>query len=212
MDNIVEEKQQPPAPQGINPSQPVLQRANGVRAKKYAEGAWEFLKIIIIALLIVLPIRYYLFQPFIVKGDSMVPNFHSGDYLIVDEVSYKIGSPQRGDVVVLKYPLDTTQRFIKRIIGLPGEIIEIKGGKITIFKDGENINLDENKYLPDPVNTEGDVKITLGDNKYFVLGDNRQFSYDSRRWGVLPREDIIGRAIFRLYPFTAISYLPEPTY
>lgn len=181
--------------------------------KKYAFLAWEFLKIIIIVLIIVLPIRYFLFQPFIVKGESMVPNFQSGDYLIVDEISYRFSNPKRGDVVVLKYPIDTTQRFIKRIIGLPGEAIEIKGGKVIIISsDGENLMLDESKYLPQLKDTEGNVKVTLGDDKYFVLGDNRQFSYDSRRWGVLPREDIIGRAIFRLYPISSISYLPEPAY
>src|SRR3989344_795465 len=122
--------------------------------KKYAAGAWELLKIIIIALIIVLPIRYYLFQPFIVKGESMIPNFQSGDYLIVDET----------------------------------------------------------KYLPDLKSTDGDKSWILKDNEYFVLGDNRPYSYDSRRWGVLPKEDIIGRALIRLFPISSISYLPEPAY
>src|SRR3989442_15633816 len=98
--------------------------------RKYVLVVWEFLKIIIIALVIVLPIRYFLFQPFIVKGESMIPNFQSGDYLIVDELTYRFSGPQRGDVVVLKYPLDVSQRFIKRVIGLPGETIEIRSGKI----------------------------------------------------------------------------------
>ena len=180
--------------------------------KKYAAGAWELLKIIIIALIIVLPIRYYLFQPFIVKGESMIPNFQSGDYLIVDEISYRFSQPQRGDVIVLKYPLDQTQRFIKRIIGLPGETVEVKDGKINIFKDGQILTLGEKKYLPDLKATDGDVKVALKDNEYFVLGDNRPYSYDSRRWGVLPKEDIIGRALIRLFPISSISYLPEPAY
>src|SRR3989344_8104354 len=157
--------------------------------KKYLLSSWEFIKIIIIALIIVLPIRYFLFQPFIVKGDSMVPNFHSGDYLIVDEISYRFSDPKRGDVVVLKYPLDASQRFIKRVIGLPGETIEIKNGTVTITKNGQNILLDEN-YLPDSLTTDGTVHIDLATEQYFVLGDNRPFSYDSRRWGALGKEDI----------------------
>ncbi len=180
--------------------------------KKYALFAWDFIKIIIIAGIIVLPIRYFLFQPFIVKGESMVPNFQSGDYLIIDEISYRFIQPDRGDVVVLKYPLDTTQRFIKRIVGLPGETVEIKSGKITVLKDGKNTVLDEKTYLPNLLNTDGSASVALGANDYFVLGDNRQFSYDSRRWGVLPKEDIVGRAIFRVFPFSAMSYISEPTY
>src|ERR1700682_5091891 len=104
---------------------------------------WDFVKIIIIAAIIVLPIRYFLFQPFIVKGESMVPNLQSGDYLIVDEISYRISSPQRGDIVVLKYPLDTSQRFIKRVIGLPGETVIVKDGKVDILKNGKDLQLSE---------------------------------------------------------------------
>ena len=179
--------------------------------KKVAVFAWDFLKIIIIAAIIVLPIRYFLFQPFIVKGSSMVPNFHEGDYLIVDEISYRISDPKRGDVVVLKYPLDASQRFIKRVIGLPGETIEIKNGTVTITKNGQNILLDEN-YLPDSLTTDGTVHIDLADEQYFVLGDNRPFSYDSRRWGALDKEDIIGKAVLRLFPVTSISLVPSPSY
>jgi len=132
--------------------------------------------------------------------------------LIVDEISYRFSQPQRGDVIVLKYPLDQTQRFIKRIIGLPGEGVQVKDGKITILKDGKNLILDETKYLPDLKSTDGDKSWILKDNEYFVLGDNRPYSYDSRRWGVLPKEDIIGRALIRLFPISSISYLPEPAY
>ena len=174
--------------------------------------AWELLKIIIIAALIVIPIRYFVFQPFIVKGDSMVPNFHSSDYLIVDELSYRIREPQRGDVVVLKYPLDASQRFIKRVIGLPGETITVANGKVTITKGSQEIVLDESRYLSNTLQTEGNVNMTLGLEEYFVMGDNRQFSYDSRRWGVLPKKDIVGRALFRILPISAIMYIPSPSY
>ncbi len=173
---------------------------------------WEFVKIIIIAIIIVLPIRYFLFQPFIVKGDSMVPNFQSGNYLIVDEISYRFSNPQRGDVIVLKYPLDTTQRFIKRIIGLPGETVQVQNGKITILKDGKDITLNEKNYLPNLLSTDGNVNVTLGANQYFVLGDNRQFSYDSRRWGILPREDIVGKAVLRILPVARLGYISAPSY
>ena len=180
--------------------------------KKYIEIIWEFVKIIIIAAIIVLPVRYFLFQPFIVKGDSMVPNFHSGDYLLVDELSYRFSEPARGDVVVLKYPLDNTQRFIKRVIGLPGETVDVKKGKVTIFKDGKELEIDEKLYLPDGLSTDGTVHITLGKDNYFVMGDNRQFSYDSRRWGMLPIEDIIGKARLRVFPIATMKYIANPNY
>ena len=112
--------------------------------KKYIPFIWEVLKIFIIASVIVLPIRYFLFQPFIVKGESMVPSFQSGDYLIVDEISYRFNSPQRGDIIVFKYPKDISQKFIKRIIGLPGETVEIKDDKVTIvYQNNESKTLDE---------------------------------------------------------------------
>lgn len=175
--------------------------------KKFVLLTWEFLEVIIIAVAIVVPIRYFIFQPFIVKGESMVPNFQSGDYLIVDEISYRFSEPQRGDVVVFRYPLDPNQKFIKRVIGLPGETVNVKDNGITISKDGKEIILKE-EYLSGSSLTEGDKTLTLKKDEYFVMGDNRRFSYDSRNWGVLPQKDIIGRAIFRLFPITKISYIP----
>ncbi len=184
------------------------------RYAKYIPGIWDFVKVIIIASLIVFPIRYFLFQPFIVNGESMSPNFHTGDYLIIDEISYRVSEPKRGDVVVLEYPLDKSQKFIKRIIGLPGETIEIKEGKISISKNenGEVITLNENNYLSDELKTDNNINITLKENSYFVLGDNRQFSFDSRRWGQLPEENIIGKAFLRLFPIGDISFINSPDY
>jgi signal peptidase I len=179
--------------------------------QKYILFAWEILKIIIIASVIVLPIRYFLFQPFIVKGESMAPNFYSGDYLIIDEISYRFKPIERGDVIVFKYPKETSQRFIKRIIGLPTETIEIKDGKVTIYKDGKSQTLDE-KYLPSDLKTYGDIKTVLGANEYFVLGDNREFSYDSRKWGNVPKEDIIGKVFLRLFPVASLSKIVTPSY
>jgi len=180
--------------------------------KKYLSFSFEIFKIALIALAIVLPIRYFLFQPFIVKGESMSPNFESGDYLIVDEISYRFSEPQRGDIVVFKYPKDTTQRFIKRVIGLPGETVVVQNGEVKVKTvNGEEIILDEN-YLPTDLKTYGDTNTTLKTNEYFVLGDNRTYSYDSRSWGVVPDANIIGKAFLRLYPINELSKFSTPTY
>ncbi len=179
--------------------------------KKFFIFVWEIAKIVIIAAVIVIPIRYFLFQPFFVRGQSMDPNFENGDYLIVDEISYRFSEPQRGEVIVFKYPEDPSHRFIKRIVGLPGETVEIKDGKVIIYMDGVSRVLDESEYLSNSVTT-GDFQITLGENEYFVLGDNRSFSFDSRKFGVLPRDKIIGRVIFRAWPFAALAKFEAPAY
>jgi len=180
--------------------------------KKFLSLIWEVSKIVIIAAAIVIPIRYFLFQPFFVKGESMEPNFENGDYLIVDEISYRFQSPQRGEIVVFKYPEDLSQRFIKRVIGLPGETIGIEDGKITIYKDGEAQVLNESGYLSSSLFTQGNIKISLRENEYFVMGDNRPLSYDSRRFGVVPGKDIIGRVIFRALPFVSLAKFKAPAY
>ena len=173
---------------------------------------WEVLKIVIIALLIVVPIRYFLFQPFFVRGQSMEPNFENGDYLIIDEISYRFGSPQRGEVVVFKYPQNPSQRYIKRIVGLPEETVEIEDGKVIIFNWEGSQTLDESDYLPASCQTPGDVRASLNEDEYFVLGDNRASSADSRSWGPLPKENIIGRVLFRAWPFTALAKFEAPAY
>lgn len=180
---------------------------------KFLSFTWEIFKIIVIALAIVIPIRYFLFQPFFVKGQSMEPNFEDGDYLIVDELSYRLRDPQRGEVIVFKFPQDQTQRYIKRIIGLPGETVEIKDNTVTIFGENSKVQvLDESTYLPEGIQTMGNLRITMADNEYFVLGDNRIASYDSRRWGAVPREDIIGRVLVRAWPFADVSRIEVPAY
>jgi len=176
--------------------------------KNFLSFIWETLKIVIIALVIVVPIRYFLFQPFFIKGASMEPNFDDGQYLIIDELSYRFREPQRGEVVVFKYPHDLSQRYIKRIIGLPGETIEIKERKVLI--SGEI--LDESSYLPEGITTPDLAKITLGEEEYFVLGDNRFASSDSRLWGPLPRENIVGRVFIRAWPFATLAKFEAPAY
>ncbi len=180
--------------------------------KNFFVFIWELAKIAIIALIIVVPIRYFLFQPFFVKGQSMEPAFENGDYLIIDEISYRFRDAQRGEVVVFKYPNDLSQRYIKRIIGLPGETIEIENGRITVFNQEGSKVLEESEYLSPFVFTAGSLRVTLKNDEYFVLGDNRAASSDSRRWGSLIREDIIGRVFLRAYPFATLTKFEVPNY
>ena len=172
---------------------------------------FEVIKIVVLALLIVIPIRYFIFQPFVIKGNSMEPNFHQGDYLIVDEISYRFKEPQRGDVIVFRYPQDISQRFIKRIIGLPGETVTMEEGKITISEGIEERILDESTYLPRQ-NYFDDVSLSLNEDEYFVLGDNRFASFDSRKWGSLPRDYIVGRVILRTWLPAAMARISTPSY
>ena len=176
---------------------------------------WEIIKIVAVAALIAIPIRYFLFQPFFVKGQSMEPNFISGDYLIIDEISYRFKEPKRGEVIVFKYPEDPSQRFIKRIIGLPGEIIEIKNGVIKIYGQGSQdsyLILDESDYLSYSFKSEEKLRYILAEDEYFVLGDNRFVSFDSRKFGPLTRDKIIGKVLFRAWPFTALTKIEAPAY
>jgi signal peptidase I len=183
-----------------------------INFKSFFQFWWEILKIVLLALVIVIPIRYFLFQPFLVKGQSMEPNFHDNDYLIIDEISYRFREPKRGEVIVFKYPQNTSQRFIKRIIGLPGETVEIKDGEVIVLGDNITQVLDESNYLSISLKTAGNLTVTLTEDEYFVLGDNRRVSSDSRSWGLLPGKDIIGRVIFRAWPITALALIEEPKY
>lgn len=177
--------------------------------KYWLNFTWEILKIVIISLAIIIPIRYFLIQPFFVNGASMDPNFLDSDYLIIDEISYRFNEPQRGDVIIFRYPLDPSQFFIKRVIGLPEEIVRIEDGKIFIYSQDtpdERVILDESEYLEDSY-TPGNLEITLEENKYFVLGDNRKASSDSRKWGALDGRYIIGRAWIRAWPVDRVGIL-----
>ena len=161
---------------------------------------WEILKIVIISLAIIVPIRYFLIQPFFVKGASMEPNFLDGDYLIVDEISYRFETPRRGEVIIFRYPLEPSQFFIKRVVGLPGENVEVKDGKVYI--NGSELN--ETKYLQN-IETVGNVEVKLDKDEYFVLGDNRDASSDSRKWGEVDKKLIIGRAWLRAWPVNRLG-------
>lgn len=180
--------------------------------KSFFLFVWEIFKIVVMALAIVIPIRYYLFQPFFVRGQSMEPAFANGDYLIIDELSYKFSEPSRGDVIVFKYPNNPSHRYIKRIIGLPGEKVEVRSNTVIVSTEEGNKVLNEEMYLSVGLSTPGNIVILLGSDEYFVLGDNRPVSSDSRAWGALKREYIVGKVFLRAFPFTAFLKIETPTY
>jgi signal peptidase I len=191
----------------------------------YGVGSFilEIIKIIVLAFVIIVPIRIFLFQPFFVQGASMEPNFEDGQYLIVNELGYKetelgLGNQSlytvkpfkelnRQEVVVFRYPLDPSKFFIKRVIGLPGEKVEIKNNQVTIYnKDNpDGFVLDERAYLSPSVHTGGDQTVQLADDEYFMMGDNRMYSSDSRSWGPVKEQNIIGGVLLRAWPLNKIS-------
>src|SRR5688500_14896331 len=182
--------------------------------KKFLASIWEVAEVVLIALVTVFVIRTFIVQPFLVSGASMAPNFQDGNYLLIDEVTYVIRPPERGEVVVFRYAGDKSSFFIKRVIGLPGEQVVVKGGKVTITTAGEDsqtVTLKEDYLLPQ-TKTAGDIVTRLSSDEYFVMGDNRGNSFDSRTWGPLHKEDIIGVVRLRLYPFSQFETIPRPTY
>jgi len=175
--------------------------------KKNWKNTLDLIKFALIAFIIVIPIRMFIAQPFIVSGESMFPTFDNGQYLIVDEISYIVHHPHRNDIIIFRYPKDPSRFFIKRVIGLPNEKINIKNGKITIInKDNPKGFELAQPYLKTPFNFTGSYK--TGDKEYFVMGDNRNNSFDSRVWGILPEKLVTGRALMRLLPIKKFSYLP----
>ena len=177
------------------------------KTQKSLESLWDLIKFALIAVIIVVPIRMFIAQPFVVSGESMFPTFNDGEYLIVDEISYILGNPHRGDVIIFHYPNDTKRFFIKRIIGMPNEEISINHGKVKIInkENPDGFTLDE-PYIDEQFNTTASYK--TGNDEFFVMGDNRNKSSDSRTWGLLPSNLIVGRAYLRLLPAKNISYLP----
>jgi signal peptidase I len=173
----------------------------------------EIVEIACITIGAVWVIRTFLVQPFLVSGDSMVPNFSHGDYLLVDELTYAFREPARGEVAVFHYPNDPATYFIKRFIGLPGERVVIKDDVITVYNDAhpEGAALNEH-YLPLTTRTNGFTDVKLGEGEYFVLGDNRSFSFDSRSWGVLKKDQIVGMARLRLWPPSDFKAFAAPQY
>ena len=160
-----------------------------------------------------------LVQPHNVEGRSMEPSFHHGEYLLTDKISYRFKEPQRGDVIIFKYPSNPKDHFIKRVVALPLEYFEIKFGSVYIYESRDSVGyklvevyLDvgesttKGKAIPDG------QKLQVPEGKYLVLGDNRDNSSDSREWGFVPRENIIGKACFRYFPFSEFGVIESPEY
>ena len=168
----------------------------------------EIIRFTIIALIIVVPIRMFIAQPFIVSGASMEDSFQNGEYLIVDQLTYQFESPKRGEVVIFRYPRDASKYFIKRVVGVPGDTITINGAEVTIKNQAhpEGITLAEPYIASMSENTF--LTEELGEDEYFVMGDNRDQSSDSRMWGILHEDKIVGRAFLRLFPIGSIASFP----
>lgn len=184
------------------------------RHKEAIAFIWETIKVVVLSLAIILPIRYFLVQPFFVKGASMEETFNDGEYILIDEISYRLDEPKRGDIVVFRFPEDKSKFFIKRVVALPEETIEIRNNKVTIFntENQEGLVLDETGYLSEGQHTVGSLKVKLGQEEYFVLGDNRLQSFDSRGWGPVSRSLITGRVFFRAWPVNVFGGIPHPEY
>jgi signal peptidase I len=181
--------------------------------RKFFASLLEVLEIAIIAVVAVFIVRTFLVQPFLVSGTSMYPNFSNGDYVLVDELTYRLRPPERGEVAVFRDPEDLSTYFIKRIIGLPGEKVVLHASTITVYSSASpnGFALDES-YLPAGTATSGDKTYVLSSSTYLMFGDNRPFSYDSRSWGPLPAKDIVGLVRIRLWPINEITAFAAPKY
>lgn len=194
-------------------SEPVLLPRQRSTAAVVGSYVAEILRVVIIAGAIVFLVRYFLIQPFSVRGASMEPNFYDHEYLIIDELSYRLRAPERGEIIVFRYPNDPRQFFIKRVIGLPGETVAVTGGKVYVQKAGdpEPLLLDESAYLGS-LPTPGEKTVTLGADEYFVMGDNRPSSLDSRGFGPVRLDQVTGRVWLRGLPLDKISRFSTPSY
>lgn len=174
---------------------------------KTKETILESVKFILTVFIIWLFIRLFIMQPFLVDGASMSPNLETANYLIVDKLSYHFTEPKRGDVVVFKFPQDTGKYFIKRIIAIPGDTIDIENGKARVTdQNGRKFEIEDSFVkFTSPYDTKN---LKLEVDEYFVMGDNREHSYDSRTWGPVNKKYIQGKPFIRLFPFTQITLFP----
>ncbi len=198
----------------INPDNKMLFTDNGQTKDETPQGENSFLEIVrfsAIALLIVIPIRMFIAQPFIVSGASMEHTFHNGEYIIVDQISYYLHNPERGDVIIFRYPKDPSKFFIKRIIGIPNDTITIENSTVSITNDEYPNGFTLNEPYIKSMKPGMKIVEKLGGREYFVMGDNRDESSDSRVWGVLQEERIVGKAFLRLFPPKKIDFLPGAT-
>ena len=191
-------------------------------ARSLADFFLELIKVVAICAAIIILVRLMLFQPFYVKGSSMEPNYHDGEYLIIYQLPYRFPhffhtftEKERGRTIIFHPPNDPKEFYIKRLIALPGERVKIEDGVITIYNQDhpEGFALQE-QYLPDGVRTMPGTahEVTIGLDKIFVLGDNRSASLDSRRIGSVPVQNVIGEPIVRGWPLNRIGILRKPIY
>ena len=178
----------------------------------------DFMETVVISLSIFLIVYLFFMQPHQVNGQSMVPNFQSGEYVLTDKISYRLGNPERGDVIVFHAPeaahcaKGTGCDFIKRVLGVPGDTIEIKNN--AVYVNGQKL---PEPYIPAdykvlPGNYTKNGPVTLGENEYFASGDNRPYSSDSRAWGPITKEDVVGKAFFRYWPPAVMGPIHSATY
>lgn len=183
----------------------------------------EMARVFVLAVVIIIPVRVFLFQPFFVQGSSMEPNFQDGEYLVISEFGYKqtnVGwwnsswfqvkpfqDMARQDVAVFRFPKNTEEFFIKRVIGLPGEAVEIRKGKVIIYNQEhpDGFVLDESAYIGHDVLTQDMPRTQINQDQYLMMGDNRMFSYDSRAFGPVNKDKIIGRVLLRAWPTQRFS-------
>ncbi|KJS11210.1 MAG: signal peptidase I [Peptococcaceae bacterium BRH_c8a] len=175
---------------------------DGQSEKKQKSALLEILESVAIAVLLAVLIRMFLFQPFIIPSESMYPTLQISDRIMVNKLSYHLGDPSRGDVIVFKYPMDPSRDFVKRLIAVGGETIEVRDS--VLFINDEPVS---EAYLPSDLdfNDFGPVEVPPG--TYFMMGDNRNSSEDSRSWGMLPEENIIGKAVVIYWPLNRIELL-----
>lgn len=168
---------------------------------------FDYIRLALVIVVALLLLYYLVVQVFVIKGVSMDPNFADSELIIVNRLNYYLSSPKRGDSVVFIFPGTRSDKYIKRIIALPGEKIQIKNNEIKI--NGRELKED---YIPKDFKTEGEINYQIRDNEYYVLGDNRELSNDSRIWGPLGRENIIGKAQAIFYPLNKSEWIPRMSY
>lgn len=184
----------------------------GIERKSFFENlrshAIDFIQTLVVFGAIFALIYLFVAQPHKVSGNSMIPTFKNGDYILTDKLTYRFSEPKHGDIIVLKNPRDESQDFIKRIIVVPSDEIKIENS--NIFVNGEKIS---EEYLPITTSTKAGnfltegLPVKAGANQYFVMGDNREHSSDSREWGAVTKEEIVGKVIFRYWPLQSFGLI-----
>lgn len=181
--------------------------------KRIIAGLFDFLQGIVVILAIMVMIYLFVMSPQEINGASMDPTFHNGEYILTNKIEYKFKKPSRGDVIIFKSPRNKDIDYIKRIIGEPGDRVALENGAFVI----NGMKLDE-PYLPAGLYTSGGsflpegAEIVVAEGRYFMAGDNRGHSSDSREFGPIPLEDFIGKAFLRYWPFSEAGVITAPSY